>query len=385
MSAVQETIRPEPVSALSIGGIDVRPPVVLAPMAGVTNAAFRALCRRFGAGLYVSEMATARGIVEEWPRSREISHFGPGESPRSIQLYATDPHWTGLAVEKLVTASGVDHVDLNFGCPARKITRKGGGAALPLRRRLFRDIVRAAVANAGTVPVTVKMRLGVADDLLTFLEAGRIAEQEGISALALHARTAAQLYSGKADWRRIGELKAAVTSIPVLGNGDIFLADDALSMMRETGCDGVVIGRGCLGRPWLFRDLADRFAGRPATPPPRLGAVADIMAEHARLLVDLRGEALAMPEFRKHAGWYVTGYDLSAEQKRALCRVSGLAELESLLAILDLSLEVDRSALAAPRGKGGKPQKVSLPENFLIDRDNPAPLGAEADLLISGG
>jgi tRNA-dihydrouridine synthase len=193
MSAVQETIRPEPVSALRIGRLDVWPPVVLAPMAGVTNAAFRALCRRFGAGLYVSEMATARGIVEEWPRSREISHFGPGESPRSIQLYATDPHWTGLAVEKLVTANGVDHVDLNFGCPARKITRKGGGAALPLRRRLFRDIVRAAVANAGTVPVTVKMRLGVADDLLTFLEAGRIAEQEGISALALHARTAAQL------------------------------------------------------------------------------------------------------------------------------------------------------------------------------------------------
>jgi nifR3 family TIM-barrel protein len=385
MSAVQETIRPEPVSALRIGGLDVWPPVVLAPMAGVTNAAFRALCRRFGAGLYVSEMATARGIVEDWPRSREVSHFGPGESPRSIQLYATDPHWTGLAVEKLVTASGVDHIDLNFGCPARKITRKGGGAALPLRRRLFRDIVRAAVANAGAVPVTVKMRLGVADDLLTFLEAGRIAEQEGISALALHARTAAQLYSGKADWRRIGELKAAVTSIPVLGNGDIFLADDALSMMRETGCDGVVIGRGCLGRPWLFRDLADRFAGRPATPPPRLGAVADIMAEHARLLVGLRGEALAMPEFRKHAGWYVTGYDISAEQKRALCRVSGLAELERLLATLDLALEVDRSALAAPRGKGGKPQKVSLPENFLIDRDNPAPLGAEADLLISGG
>jgi tRNA-dihydrouridine synthase len=171
----------------------------------------------------------------------------------------------------------------------------------------------------------------------------------------------------------------------VLGNGDIFLADDALSMMRETGCDGVVIGRGCLGRPWLFRDLADRFAGRLATPPPRLGAVADIMAEHARLLVDVRGEALAMPEFRKHAGWYVTGYDLSAEQKRALCRVSGLAELERLLAALDLALEVDRSALAAPRGKGGKPQKVSLPENFLLDRDSPAPLAAEADLNISGG
>lgn len=354
-------------------------------MAGVTNAAFRTLCRRFGAGLYVSEMATARGIVEDWPRSREISHFGPGESPRSIQLYATDPHWTKLAVAKLVTSSGVDHIDLNFGCPARKITRKGGGAALPLRRRLFQSIVKAAVDQAGTIPVTVKTRLGVTDDLLTFLEAGRIAEGEGAAAIALHARTAAQLYSGKADWDRIGELKAATGTIPVLGNGDIFVAGDALSMMQQTGCDGVVIGRGCLGRPWLFKELADRFEGQAEVPPPRLGEVAVIMREHAHLLVELRGETLALPEFRKHAGWYVTGYDIPNDQKKALCRVSTLIELEKLLPALDPSLDADPEALAAPRGKFGKPQKVSLPENFLADRDNPAPLNAEADLFISGG
>ena len=370
---------------LKIGPLDIWPPVVLAPMAGVTNAAFRTLCRRFGAGLYVSEMATARGIVEDWPRSREISHFGPDEDIRSIQLYATDPHWTGLAVRKLVNESKVDHIDLNFGCPARKITRKGGGAALPLRRRLFQSIIDAAVKQAGSVPVTVKMRLGVADGLLTYLEAGRIAEGEGASAVALHARTAAQLYSGKANWARIGELKAVVTSIPVLGNGDIFIAEDARSMLQQTGCDGVVIGRGCLGRPWLFRDLADCFAGRPITTSPKLGDVAEIMHEHARLLVGLRGETLAMPEFRKHAGWYVTGYNISPEQRQALCRVSALAELERLLIDLDPSLDVDPSTLSAPRGKAGKPQKVSLPENFLIDRDNPAPLGQEAELLISGG
>ncbi len=389
MSTVKEATSLSPsikdIPPLKIGPLDVWPPVLLAPMAGVTNAAFRALCRRFGAGLYVSEMATARGIVEDWPRSREISHFGPDEHPRSIQLYATDPYWTDLAVKKLVTLSKVDHIDLNFGCPARKITRKGGGAALPLRRRLFQSIVSAAVGNAGLVPVTVKMRLGVADGLFTFLEAGRLAEQEGASAVALHARTAAQLYSGNADWDRIGELKAAVTTIPVLGNGDIFLADHALSMMRQTGCDGVVIGRGCLGRPWLFKELVDRFEGRPKAPPPRLGEVADIMGEHARLLVELRGESLAMPEFRKHAGWYVTGYDIPIEQRKALCRVSTLAELESLLPGLDPSLQVDPATLAAPRGKAGKPQKVSLPENFLIDRDNPAPPGREAELCISGG
>ncbi len=376
----------DPADPVEIGGLSVWPPVVLAPMAGITNAAFRVLCRRFGAGLYVSEMATARGIVEDWPRSREISHFAPDENPKSIQLYATDPHWTALAVEKLVSESRVDHIDLNFGCPARKITRKGGGAALPLRRRLFRDIVAAAVRHAGSVPVTVKMRLGVDHGLLTYLEAGRIAEGEGAAAIALHARTAAMLYSGRAEWERIAELKAVIRSIPVLGNGDIFVAEDALAMMRRTGCDGVVIGRGCLGRPWLFRELAELFEGRtPQAAPPALGEVADVMAEHARLLVELRGEGLAMPEFRKHAGWYVTGYGLSPEQRKRLLRVQSLNELNMLVLELDRTLTVDKTVLHAPRGKAGNPQKVSLPEGFLADRDNPAPFGTESLTTLSGG
>ena len=374
-----------PADPVDIGGICVWPPVVLAPMAGITNAAFRTLCRRFGAGLYVSEMATARGIVEDWPRSREISHFAPDENPRSIQLYATDPHWTALAVEKLVTDSRVDHIDLNFGCSVRKITRKGGGAALPLRRRLFRDIVAAAVHHAGKVPITVKMRLGVDHGLLTYLEAGRIAEDEGAAAVALHARTAAMLYSGHAEWDRIAELKAVVKSIPVFGNGDIFQAEDALAMIDQTGCDGVVIGRGCLGRPWLFKELADLFEGRQVLPAPGLGEVAEVMAEHARLLVQLRGEALAMPEFRKHAAWYVTGYAVTPEQRQNLCRVQGLSELEDLLATLDPALTVDPTALRAPRGKTGKPQKVTLPEGFLADRDDPNPIGAEPLTALSGG
>lgn len=370
---------------VDIGPLSVWPPVVLAPMAGITNAAFRTLCRGFGAGLYVSEMATARGIVEDWPRSREISHFAPDENPKSIQLYATDPHWTALAVEKLVSASRVDHIDLNFGCPARKITRKGGGAALPLRRRLFRDIVAAAVSRAGSVPVTVKMRLGVDHGLLTYLEAGRIAEGEGAAAIALHARTAAMLYSGHAEWDRIAELKAVVGSIPVLGNGDIFQAEDALSMMRQTGCDGVVIGRGCLGRPWLFRELADLFQGRTPPAPPALGEVTEVMLEHVRLLVRLRGEDLAIPEFRKHAGWYVSGYAISAKQRQKLLRAQSLNELETLTAGLDPVLMVDPVVLKAPRGKEGKPQKVSLPEGFLTDRDNPAPFASSSLTTLSGG
>ena len=266
---------------MQIGPIQVDPPVVLAPMAGVTNAPFRRLCREFGAGLYVSEMIGARGLIEGNEKTLALASFDDDEKPRSIQLYGTDPSSLGEAVSFLVESRGVDHIDMNFGCPMGKVTRHGGGAALPWKKNLFRSIVRAAVGNAGPVPVTVKFRKGIDDDHLTFLETGLIAEEEGVTAVALHARTAQQLYSGTADWSAIRQLKEAVTSIPVLGNGDIWTADDALRMVEETGCDGVVIGRGCLGRPWLFRDLADAFAGREPSTPPNLGEVGEIMVRHA--------------------------------------------------------------------------------------------------------
>src|SRR4051812_24090659 len=228
---------------LAIGPLRVWPPVVLAPMAGVTNAPFRRLCRRYGAGLYVSEMVNARGLVEGGAKSWQLAAFDEDESPRSIQLYGTDPAAMGAAVRRLVDEAGVDHIDLNFGCPVRRVTRHGGGAALPLKPRLFAAVVGATVAAAGPVPVTVKMRLGVDDGLLTYLDAGRAAEDAGAAAIALHARTAAQLYSGRADWSAIARLKAACR-VPVLGNGDVWQADDAIRLLRETGADGVVIGRG---------------------------------------------------------------------------------------------------------------------------------------------
>ncbi|HAB58120.1 MAG TPA: tRNA dihydrouridine synthase DusB, partial [Acidimicrobiaceae bacterium] len=267
--------RPDEFAAPHIGPIEVWPPVVLAPMAGVTNAPFRTLCRRYGAGIYVNQMITARALVEGHRKSLELAAFAPDESPRSIQLYGTDPYSIGeaarLLADGLVDGIPVDHIDMNFGCPMKKVTRHGGGAALPWKRAHYRKIVQAAVKNAGDVPVTVKFRVGIDDDAITFLDAGRIAEAEGARAVALHARTANQLYSGHADWRRITELKNAVTSIPVFGNGDIWEADDALRMMRTTGCDGVVVGRGCLGRPWLFGDLAAVFDQRPVPPHPNLG------------------------------------------------------------------------------------------------------------------
>ena len=245
-----------PSRALRIGPIELDAPVVLAPMAGITNTAFRRLCREYGAGLYVSEMITSRALVERNATTMRLITHHESETPRSIQLYGVDPATVAEAVRILVAEDRADHIDLNFGCPVPKVTRKGGGAALPWKRELFRDIVTGAVRAAGDVPLTIKMRKGIDADHLTYLEAGRIAEDAGVAAVALHARTAAEFYSGQADWSAIAKLKETVTSVPVLGNGDIWSAEDAVRMMAETGCDGVVVGRGCLGRPWLFGDLA---------------------------------------------------------------------------------------------------------------------------------
>jgi len=379
------TAPPAPVAApLVIGPLTVDPPVVLAPMAGVTDGPFRGLCSRFGAGLYVSEMITARALVERNEKTLSMLRFDGSETTRSVQLYGVDPRTIGEAVRFLVGEVGVDHVDMNFGCPVPKVTRKGGGSALPVHHVLLRRIVRAAVEAAGPVPVTIKFRMGVDDSVLTYLETGRIAEDEGVAAIALHARTAEQLYSGQARWEAIATLKSQVTSIPVLGNGDIWEASDALAMMAETGCDGVVIGRGCLGRPWLFRDLADAFAGRPVQPAPRLGEVAAVMREHAERLVEWYGETSGMKAFRKHAGWYFTGYPVGSEVRRAGSMVSTLADLDRILAGLDADAEIRENALRAPRGHTNGPRPVHLPDRWLETRDDPnPPKGAE--LVASGG
>ena len=312
---------PLPLPALKLGAIAVDPPVVLAPMAGVTNIAFRRLCRTFGAGLYVSEMITARALVEGNAKTLGMAAFGPDEPVRSVQLCSVDPAVMGGAVRRLVGEIGVDHIDLNFGCPAGKVTRQGGGAALPVHRSALPVHRRARPsARPDRCPVTVKMRIGVDDDHVTYLEAGRIAEDEGVAAVTLHARTAEQLYSGTADWAAIAELKAAVTSIPVLGNGDLWEASDALAMVAATGCDGVVVGRGCLGRPWLFRDLADAFAGRPPQGPPSLGEIVQMMRSHAELLCEAFGQDLGVRQFRKHSGWYLTGLPVGSAVRRSLAQ-----------------------------------------------------------------
>jgi nifR3 family TIM-barrel protein len=372
--------------ALEIGPHRVWPPVVLAPMAGVTNPPFRDLCRRYGAGLYVSEMITARALVEGNRKTLLLASFGPDEATRSLQLYGVDPHYVGEAVRLLVGENRVDHLDMNFGCPVRKVTSKGGGAAIPLKPRLLRNIVRAAVRAAGTVPVTIKFRIGIDEAHPTHLEAGRIAQEEGCVAVALHARTAAQLYDGEARWEAIAELKRTVTRIPVLGNGDIWEAEDALRMMRATGCDGVVVGRGCLGRPWLFRDLADVFEGREPPDPPRLGGVVEVMVEHARRLAEWLGDELAaMRAFRKHSSWYTKCFPGSAPLRQRLMQVVAVAELEDVLAGIDPSLPYPPEAMRVPRGKTSGTQKVALPDGYLDSLDDDNPPGILAEAADSGG
>ncbi len=370
--------RPGELAPLRLGPLWVWPPVVLAPMAGVTNYPFRALCRRFGAGLYVSEMITARPLAEGRDKTLKLAGFGPEESPRSLQLYGVDPHYVGAAVERLVGEGAVDHIDMNFGCPVRKVTRKGGGAAIPLKPRLLANIVRAAVTHAGRVPVTIKFRIGVNDELITFRDAGRIGQEEGCAAVALHARTAAQLYDGEARWEAIAELKQRV-DIPVLGNGDIWEAKDALRMLRATGCDGVVVGRGCLGRPWLFRELAAVMNGEPTPAPPKLGEVLDVMLEHAERLAQWMGEGPAMRAFRRHTSWYTKGFRGSAQLRAELMHVERLEQLRERVAGLDREQPFPPSALRVPRGKSSGTQTVSLPDGYLDDLLDATPPEAEEE------
>lgn len=380
---------------LRIGPISVDVPVVLAPMAGITNTAFRRLCREYGAGLYVSEMITSRALVERTPASLRLIRHHESETTRSIQLYGVDPKTIGEAARMLAGEGLADHIDLNFGCPVPKVTRKGGGAALPWKTDLFQDIIESAVEGAGELPLTIKMRKGIDSDHLTFIEAGKIAQGAGVASIALHGRTASEYYSGQADWNAIGELKSAISGVPVLGNGDIWSGQDAIRMMEQTGCDGVVVGRGCLGRPWLFADLTVAFRHRSGLQEesslvqPDLGFVSRAIRRHAELLVEFfESEERACRDVRKHMAWYLKGYSVGGDLRSRMALVTSLQHLDDLLGELDWSAPYPGLAAEGQRGRAGTPKKTSLPDRWLESRT----LGvadratvAEAEIDASGG
>lgn len=369
---------------LAIGRLRVWPPVVLAPMAGVTNYPFRRLCRRFGAGLYVSEMVTARALVRDNEKTWHLASFGPGERPRSLQLYGVEPESLGQAARRLVGEGRVDHIDLNFGCPVRKVTSKGGGCAIPLKPRLLARLVSAVVRNAGGIPVTMKFRMGIDEERLTYRDAGRVGEQEGCAAIGLHARTAAQLYDGAARWDAIADLKSR-HAIPVLGNGDLWEAEDALRMMRATRCDGVIVGRGCLGRPWLFRDMADLFEGREPRNPPCFGEVLDIMLEHAGMVCDWFGEERGVIMMRKFTTWYTKSFPGGAGLRVALMRAETLDDLRRLASTADRTQPFPPAGMRVRRGKRSGTQVVRLPHGYLDAVHDDRPPCPEAEEPASGG
>jgi nifR3 family TIM-barrel protein len=362
-------------------------PVVLAPMAGITNSAFRTLCREQGAGLFVSEMVTARALIERHPETLRLITPGKGETPRSVQLYGVDPKVVGLAVRMLMEENLADHIDLNFGCPVPKVTRRGGGAALPFKRQLFSNIVSSAVQAAAPfgVPVTVKMRVGIDSDHHTYLDAASSAADAGVAWVALHARTASQMYEGTADWSAITRLvqHLAPSGVPVLGNGDIWSGADGVRMVAETGCAGVVVGRGCLGRPWLFADLVSAFHGSDRRSEPTLFEVRQIMYRHGELLVEFfESEGRAMRDLRKHMAWYLKGFRVPREIRSAFGMVSSLGELEFLLAQLE-EQPYPSSIGESPRGRSSHGRPVSLPDGWLNDPDEiPA---ITIDDSVSGG
>ena len=383
--------------ALQYGKHRIEVPVVLAPMAGITNTAYRRLCQEYGGGLYVSEMVTSRALVERTEESMRLIGHHESEKIRSVQLYGVDPKTIGDAVTMLVAEDRADHIDLNFGCPVPKVTRKGGGAALPWKSDLFASIVQSAVRAAGEIPVTVKMRKGIDQDHLTFLDSGKAARDAGVAAVALHGRTASDYYSGEADWNAIAELRQSLPDVQVLGNGDIWSAADAIRMMKQTGVDGVVVGRGCLGRPWLFADLEKamvRYLAGDENPSvdivmPSLGEVADSFYRHAELLVEFfEDEGRACRDIRKHVAWYFKGYPVGGEFRAELSQVESLSHMTEILSQLDRDIPYPGEAAEGPRGRLGSSKACSLPENWLGSRslnfENAKEL-LEAELSVSGG
>ncbi len=449
-------------NSVKIGAVELATPVVLSPMAGVTNPPFRQLCREQAeagiavaraqrsssaesageasgtglgtrltgtasasgveaatgmgeatgaaassdaehrgifapAGLWVCEMATTRALVEGREKTLNMVQPDPGDPVRSVQLYGVSPKVTAQAVRILVRNGWADHVDLNFGCPAPKVTRRGGGSALPWKTDLFSQLCEAAVQAAREaseeagreepVPVTAKIRLGIDAEHETWRDSVRLAEDAGISALTLHARTTSQYYAGHADWNAIGEL-VQLADLPVFGNGDVFDVADAKELMELTGCAGVAIGRGAQGRPWIFANLAAWMHGGDVHVTPNLGEVAAIIRRHAQLAAAHYGDELkAMREMRGHIASYLRGFAIGGQVRDGLARISTFEDLESGLALLDPDMPYPQAA-DGRRGRAGKPKRPRLPEGWLDSRtlsEAERERISHAEIGVSGG
>lgn len=314
---------------MNIGNIELSAPLALAPMAGITDLPFRLICRRLGCGMTVSEMVSAKGLLYKNVKTTEMLRIDDGERPTAIQLFGSVPAELAEAA-RMVEASGADMIDFNMGCPVPKIVNNGEGSALMKNPQLAHDIL-AAMVKAVKIPVTVKFRAGWDDANRNAVEVARAMEAAGVSAVAVHGRTRQQFYEGKADWSIIADVKQAV-KVPVFGNGDIFTVADGLRMLEQTGCDGLMIGRGADGNPWLFTALAAALRGEPLPQPPSLKERLAQAAEHLEMLSAYKNEVVAVKEMRRHISAYLKGMPHAAEFRGRFHKVDTQEQFSELLA-----------------------------------------------------
>ncbi len=319
---------------MKIGSLKVNPPIFLAPMAGVTDYPFRVLCKEQGAGVVYSEFVSAHGIIRENAKTWRMIHFTDAERPIGIQIFGDSPEVMSRAARMVVDKFQPDIVDINYGCPVPKVTKRGAGSAALRDLCLMDDITAAVVDAVPEVPVTVKMRVGWDKNSMVIPEAGERLEKQGIKAIALHPRTTKQSYSGHADWAYIKRLKQSV-SIPVIGNGDVNSTDDMNRMFEETGCDAVMVGRAALGNPWFFRNAAAVLNGDPLPPPPTITERFTLCRRHFDLMIEWHGERNGTNMMRKHFGWYIKGFEGASSVRKALVMAKNKDEMLKLLTSLE--------------------------------------------------
>lgn len=314
---------------MKIGSVNTQNNVFLAPMAGITDKVFRILCKEMGCGLVYSEMVSAKGIFHNSTNTKKLLEVDEAEKPTAVQLFGSDPEIMGQMAQRLNEYKDIAMLDINMGCPAPKIVKNGEGSALMLKPRLAGQVINAVV-RASKVPVTVKLRKGFNDDNINVVEMAKIAEENGVGAVTVHGRTREQYYSGKADWDIIKQVKQSV-SIPVIGNGDIFSPVDAKNIFEYTGCDGIMIGRGAQGNPWIFKNVIHYLETGELLPEPTWEDRLDMAVRHLKMLVEYKGEVVGVREMRKHLGWYIKGLPHSAEMRVLINSTSGLEPMEQVI------------------------------------------------------